>query len=88
MPNWGSTDALGSTTAERLPRIAAPTLVVVGDEDVLTPVRFARAMAAFIPGASLEIVPAHGHAFSFENPELFASIVREFVSGGTDSPPR
>lgn len=65
---------------ERLPQITAPTLVVVGDEDVLTPVRFARALAARIPGARLEIVPAQGHAFSFENPELFASIVREFVT--------
>lgn len=65
---------------ERLPRITAPTLVVVGDEDVLTPVRFARALAARIPGARLEIVPTQGHAFSFENPELFASIVRAFVT--------
>lgn len=65
---------------ERLSRITAPTLVVVGDEDVLTPVRFARALAARIPGARLEIVPAQGHAFSVENPELFASIVRTFVT--------
>ena len=66
---------------ERLPAITAPTLVLVGDEDVLTPLRFARAMAAGIPGAQLRVVPAQGHAFSFENPELFASLVREFATG-------
>lgn len=65
---------------ERLAEIAAPTLVVVGEEDVLTPLRFARAMAARIPGARLRVVPAQGHAFSFENPRLFASVVREFAA--------
>lgn len=65
--------------AARLPSIAAPTLVLVGDEDVLTPLRFGRALAAGIPGARLELVPGQGHAFSFEAPELFARLVREFA---------
>jgi aminoacrylate hydrolase len=59
--------------------ISAPTLVLVGDEDILTPLRFARAIAAAVPHARLEVVPGQGHAFSFENPELFARIVRGFV---------
>jgi pimeloyl-ACP methyl ester carboxylesterase len=65
---------------ERLALIAAPTLVVVGDEDVLTPLRFARAMAERIPDARLEIVPGQGHAFCFENPQLFADLVRGFAT--------
>ncbi len=72
---------------ERLADIAAPTLVVVGEEDVLTPLRFARVLAARIPGAQLRVVPAQGHAFPFENPELFASIVQEFVVA-VDARPR
>ena len=45
-----------TTRTEALPAIEAPTLVLVGDADILTPVRFARAMAATIPTARLEVV--------------------------------
>jgi pimeloyl-ACP methyl ester carboxylesterase len=34
-----------------------PTMVVVGEEDVMTPVDLARGMASAIPGARLELVP-------------------------------
>lgn len=64
---------------ELLAGIAAPTLVVVGDEDVLTAPRFARAIADRIPGARLEVVPGRGHAFAFEDPERFAAIVTAFA---------
>jgi pimeloyl-ACP methyl ester carboxylesterase len=60
--------------------IEAPTLVLVGDGDILTPVRFARALAAAIPGAELEIAPDRGHAFPFEAPEEFARRVRAFLA--------
>ena len=61
--------------------IRAPTLVLVGDGDILTPVRFARAMADAIPGATLEIAPDRGHAFPFEAPDEFARRVRAFLAG-------
>ena len=60
--------------------MTAPTLVVVGDEDVLTPLRFARRMVDRIPDARLEVVPGAGHAFSFEDPERFASLVTSFAA--------
>ena len=62
-----------------LARIEAPTLVLVGDSDILTSPRFARAIAAEIPSARLEIVPDRGHAYSFEDAEDFARRVRAFV---------
>lgn len=71
--------AIEHDAAALLPRIAAPTLVLVGDEDVLTPLRFGRAMAEQIPDARLEVVPGQGHAFCFEDPELFARLVRAFA---------
>ena len=60
--------------------IRAPTLVLVGEGDILTPVRFARSMAAAIPDATLELAPDRGHAFPFEAPEEFARRVREFLA--------
>jgi pimeloyl-ACP methyl ester carboxylesterase len=47
--------------AERLPRIAAPTLVLHGQDDALIPVAAAHDLARRIPGARLEIIPGWGH---------------------------
>lgn len=47
-------------------RITAPTLVLVGAEDILTPVSASEALAAAIPGAKLRVLPRGGHAFFME----------------------
>ncbi len=46
--------------------IRLPTTVVVGDHDLMTPVRHAEAMAAAIPGASLEVLAGCGHMVMLE----------------------
>ena len=46
---------------DRLQRIAAPTLVLCGEEDLLTPPRFSRLMAERIPKAQLVLIPEAGH---------------------------
>ena len=55
-------------TRARLGRISAPTLVLHGDHDELTPVANARLLAAAIPDAQLRLVQA-GHAYLLEQPE-------------------
>src|SRR5262249_56774353 len=52
-----------------LASIRCPPLVLVGREDALTPVDLAQEIAARIPGAWLEIVPACGHLSTMERPE-------------------
>jgi pimeloyl-ACP methyl ester carboxylesterase len=52
-----------------LVRIAAPTLVLVGAEDRITPPEVAREMADGIDGASLVVVPGAGHLSSLEKPD-------------------
>ena len=54
---------LGSTPpgSERITDIAAPTLVVHGDEDPVFPLAHAEALAEEIPGAQLKIISALGH---------------------------
>lgn len=69
-----------------LAAIAAPTLVMVGAEDVLTPLdqgpdgTGARAMADLIPGAILEVVDG-GHGYLVEQPAESIRIVLEFLLG-------
>jgi len=63
-----------------LPRIQAPALVVVGEEDVLTPVWLARALAAPLPRGELAIMPGLGHAAALEQVEDFSRRVRAFLA--------
>jgi pimeloyl-ACP methyl ester carboxylesterase len=62
-----------------LASITVPTLVVVGEEDALTPPASAEIIAGGIAGAKLAIIPAAGHLASLEVPEAFNRDVREFV---------
>ena len=67
----------GHDTSERLKDVAAPTLVVHGDEDEMLPVANGRMVAERIPGARLEILEGVGHMFFWEQPERSAQLVRE-----------
>jgi pimeloyl-ACP methyl ester carboxylesterase len=60
--------------------ITVPTLVIVGDEDVLTPPREARAIAAAIPGAQLVEIPEAGHVSCWERPDAFAAALADFLA--------
>ena len=51
-----------------LARIEVPTLVMVGEDDVISPPAEAREMAAAMPDARLEVIPAAGHLAPYENP--------------------
>ena len=62
-----------------LTSITVPTLVIVGDEDVLTPPREARALAAAIPGARLVEIPGAGHVSCWERPDAFATALADLL---------
>lgn len=63
-----------------LAAIQVPTLVLVGEEDVLTPPAEAQAMAGAIPGAKLERIPAAGHLSNLEQPARFTPALEEFLA--------
>ena len=65
---------------DRLAAISVPTLVVVGDEDICTPLFASRELAESIPGAVLEVFRG-GHLIYLERPETFAAVVSSFLSG-------
>jgi len=56
-----------------------PTMVVVGEEDALTPVDLARGMASVIPGARLEVVPGAGHLPPIEAPGAVNALLLDFL---------
>jgi pimeloyl-ACP methyl ester carboxylesterase len=67
-------------TLDRLHRIQAPTLIVVGDEDISTPVRFATTLHDNIKDSKLTIVKGAGHSLSSEKPDLFIKIALGFLA--------
>ncbi|HVU41072.1 MAG TPA: alpha/beta fold hydrolase [Xanthobacteraceae bacterium] len=52
-----------------LEAIDCPTLVLVGDDDRLTPPELSHEMAKAIPGAQLVVVPDSGHLSTMEQPQ-------------------
>ena len=55
-----------------------PVLVIVGEEDQLTPPDRARAMADAIPGARLQVIPGAAHLTVVERPKEVTAAIREF----------
>jgi pimeloyl-ACP methyl ester carboxylesterase len=61
--------------------LSAPTLVLGGAEDVITPPPELRSLAAAIPAARLEIIPGAGHMAPYENPAAANAVILEFLRG-------
>jgi pimeloyl-ACP methyl ester carboxylesterase len=62
-----------------LASIDVPTLVLVGEEDVVTPIKDAEAMHLAIRGSRMEIVPGAGHLSNVERPAAFNAALSDFV---------
>lgn len=60
--------------------IDCPTLLLVTEDDMLTPTYCSEAIVTRIKGARLVILPHGGHALSRAEPELFNSVVLDFLS--------
>jgi pimeloyl-ACP methyl ester carboxylesterase len=63
-----------------LSTIHVPTLIVVGDEDTLTPPADAQLMHAGIAGSELAVIPGAGHLTNLEQPQLFNAALAGFLS--------
>jgi len=63
-----------------LSRIAVSTLVIVGENDLLTPPQVAKLMADHIVGSSLVTIPGVGHISNLQAPGTFNDAIRSFVN--------
>jgi pimeloyl-ACP methyl ester carboxylesterase len=63
-----------------LKSIRCPTLVLVGDQDAITPPFMSEDMAEAIPGAKLTVVPDCGHLSTLERPEAVNAALAEWLS--------
>ena len=65
---------------ERLGHITAPTLVIGGTADQMTPPQYATFLAEKIPGAQLALIEGAGHMVMLEQPERVARHVERFLA--------
>jgi 3-oxoadipate enol-lactonase len=68
---------------ETLRSISVPSLVIVGEDDVLTPIKEARAIAEALPSAArvrLEIIAGAGHVPCLERPAATTHALSDFLT--------
>jgi 3-oxoadipate enol-lactonase len=68
-----------------LPEIHVPTLVVVGEKDILKTRSYSEKIAELIPNSEFFVVPGSGHALCLEKPKEFNSLVLGFVNKHADN---
>ncbi|HUT84286.1 MAG TPA: alpha/beta hydrolase [Thermodesulfobacteriota bacterium] len=64
---------------DRLGSVKVTTLVLLGDQDILTPPWAARELAGAIPAAKLQILEGGAHGFLWEIPEKVNRAIIEFL---------
>jgi len=66
-------------TRNSLSKIKQPTLVIVGEEDRVTPLRESEILAKNISNSTLSIIPKAGHFSMLEQPAVFNRTLRSFL---------
>jgi pimeloyl-ACP methyl ester carboxylesterase len=77
---WGVRHEVFRPIVQHLGLIKAPTLVIWGKQDAITPVAHACVASQKIPNSSLHIFEECGHWAQVEHPEAFNHLVSEFLA--------
>ncbi len=78
-PPRHDTPSPGPTT-EQIRAIRTPTLLIVGEHDVITPPAMIEAFQKYLPNARIRRVAGSGHSVYFEKADEFNGIVLEFLA--------
>jgi pimeloyl-ACP methyl ester carboxylesterase len=60
-------------------KIVLPTLILYGDDDQLTPVKYSQFLHSRIKGSKMEVLPDAGHMVMMESSQAFNEKIREFI---------
>jgi pimeloyl-ACP methyl ester carboxylesterase len=71
-----------------LPEVRQPVLLVCGDRDTVVPRAYAEVLLGGLPIAGLVTIEGCGHVPSYTHPEVFAEVVRQFLTPPAACPPR
>jgi len=70
----------GFDVMDRLEEINVPLMVVIGDEDNITPAKYGEFLHKNILNAKLETIAAAGHLSPIEKPEEINQLIKDFVN--------
>lgn len=73
--------SIGASPGLPVERIVAPTLLIWGDADAISPVAVGRHLESRIPNARLHVVPGGDHAVAQEKPDLVAKLIAAHLGG-------
>jgi pimeloyl-ACP methyl ester carboxylesterase len=74
-------DFMKTDATHWLHEVKAPTLVIAGERDRITPLKNQRVFAQLIPGASLLVVPEGSHCPQMEKADLVSEAIEKFLAG-------
>ena len=72
--------AIRHNMSEELPNIKTPTLLIWGENDLVTPPEVAREFKSLLPNSKLEWIKKCGHAPMMENPDEFNKILFNWLN--------
>ncbi|MFY1668779.1 alpha/beta fold hydrolase [Plantactinospora sp. WMMB334] len=78
----------GFDVTDRLPEIAAPTLLIYGEDDPAARPEIGQKIADAIPGARLEVIQGARHGITVEFAQETARLLRDFVLAHPSRPAR
>jgi 3-oxoadipate enol-lactonase len=61
-------------------KITCPTLLLVGDQDLVTPLSWQQRIAASIANSRIRIIPDTAHMTMLESPKVFNTVLLEFLA--------
>jgi len=76
----------GFDVMDRLGAIDQPALVIVGEDDHMTPVKYARFLSEHLPHAQLEVIPTAGHMVMLEQPAAVEGALRVWLEATFPTP--
>ena len=71
---------INEDVAPLFPKIKQKTLIIWGDQDKETPLKFGRLMAKQIPRAKLEVIKGAGHCSFIDEPDGFLRVLKDFLN--------
>lgn len=74
-------DFMKTDATHWLHEVKAPTLVIAGARDLITPLKNQRLFSRLIPGAELHVIPEGSHCPQMEKPALVNEIIGNFLAG-------
>lgn len=77
--------ALHTRIEQTLPLVSAPTLVLCGSRDLVSPVPWADYLAGLLPQGQLLVLEGAAHVLPYGAPDLLAEAMLPFLRGGADA---